>query len=461
MAEGAGAKTVDVLIASPRQDFWDSIQTILQGYYPYKMKFFKSVDEILDSPADDFQPLLSLLDGQGGTEIASEWAQSIKMTFPSTSILVLHASDSGIDFENVKKNGASELMHSSYDREFISDMVLHLAPIDMEGEHIPITALMPVDLRDLEADSEINFDIYVHLPANQKTVLFRKAGAQIDEKMIGKFAQSQQNMYIKKTQMKAFFEYARTMLSARNISVPVSMTEKFQKSKKSIFAIMANFMNSATGDFQEGRRIMAECLSIIESFELTQDRETRSLFNEICRFAGNTRTTYHDAISIAAFAAFFAQLLGFPEEQRKNAALAGLLHNIGLAQIPPSITSKKEAEMSVEEIKTYQTYPDRSVNMVKMKKVSLNPEISAAMGQHREMGNGKGFPQALIAADIEPLSKILILAYHFHRMTALENKIVSCTPNVAIQQIRDNAISGDSIFDLIFAKKLHEKINSL
>src|SRR5690606_18842115 len=119
-----------------------------------------------------------------------------------------------------------------------SDMILELAPVDITGDHIPITALMPVDLRDMEPEMEINFDIYVHLPANRKTVLLRRAGDRVDQKHIEKFRSMSQQMYIKKTQRKEFFEYARTVMSFRNIPIPVSMTEKFHRSKRTIYNCM-------------------------------------------------------------------------------------------------------------------------------------------------------------------------------------------------------------------------------
>lgn len=460
MSAGTSPKTVDVLIGSPRQEFWETIQVILKGYYPYKMRWVKSVEEVLESASEDFNPILALIDGQDGTSAASEWSQSTNMTFGNCKILVLHSSStSGINFEQVKKNGASEIMHMGFDREFISDMVLQLAPIDIEGDHIPITALMPVDIRDLEIDSEINFDVYVHLPANQKTVMFRKAGTQLEGKSIDKFSNMKQNMYIKKTQMKAFFEYARTVLSARNVAIPVSMTEKFQKSKKSIFNIMSNFMNNSTGDFEEGRRILGECQSIIESFDFTTDRTPEDLYAELCRFTGNTRSVYHDAISIAAFAAFFSQITGGDQTARANAALAGLLHNIGIAQVPISAMDKKMATMTESELTEYKAYPERSVNMVKAKKVSLPPEVANAIGQHQELGNGTGFPKALKNDDIEPLSKILVIAYQFHLMTALENRQVSNTPGAAIKAMKDDAISGSGRFDLVLASEIAKKFS--
>ncbi|MBO9666202.1 MAG: hypothetical protein J7501_05260, partial [Bdellovibrio sp.] len=195
-------KTVDVLLGSSNESFLETMKVILKGYYPYKLQLFHSVDAVLETAPENFKPILALIDGSGGTQATIEWVQSTKMNFPDCPLIVLHSSAAPLDFNVVKKNGADEVMHINFDREFISDMVLQLAPIEMEGDNIPITALMPVDLRDIEAGININFDVYVHLPANHRSVVMRRAGDVIDQKQVEKFKNLRQQMYVKKTQMK-------------------------------------------------------------------------------------------------------------------------------------------------------------------------------------------------------------------------------------------------------------------
>ncbi|MEN0060368.1 MAG: HD domain-containing phosphohydrolase [Bdellovibrio sp.] len=453
----ASNATVDVLIGSPRESFWEAIKVALKGYYPYQLKQFHSIDQALDLPEGNFNPILALIDGQDGTVQANEWVQTLKMNWPDCHIIVLHSSAAALDFNIVKKNGADEVMHINFDREFISDMVLQLAPIDMDGDHIPITALMPVDLRDMEPEMNINFDVYVHLPVNHRTVLMRKSGDTVDAKHIEKFLNLKQQMYVKKTQMKEFFEYARTVMSLRNAPFPVSMTEKFHRAKKAIYEIMAQFLNGATTDYQEGRIIYEKCKDIIADFELTKDLTPQETFNEIFRFTGNVRTLYHDCICLSAYAAYFAQLLDWPQDKRENAALAGLLHNIGLSQLPASIGEKTLSEYSAEEMSQYQLYPERSVTMVKSKKVPLAVDISEAIAQHRENSIGTGFPKKLTADHLTDLGKLLGLAYTFHEMTALRDRQQAWSAFQAITQLRDSALSGDGAHDLLMITQIFKK----
>lgn len=450
-------KTVDVIIGSSRSSFGEAIAAVLKGYYPYQLQQFKSVDALLEHPTDNFNPLLALIDGQDGTGPSNEWVQSTKMSFPECHVIVLHSAAAPLDFSVVKKNGADEVMHLNFDREFISDMVLQLAPIDLEGDQIPITALTPVDLRDIEAGVSINFDVYAHLPANHRSVVLRKSGDSIDARHVEKFNSMKQQMYIKKTQRTQFFEYARTVMSMRDVAFPISMTEKFHRSKKAIYEIMTQFLNGAATDYQEGKVIYEKCKSIIADFELTKDLSEKELTDEICRFTGNLRTYYHDCICMSAYAAYFAQLLGWDQKKRESAAIAGLLHNIGLSQLPPTAGDKAFSDLTAEELVEYKRYPERSVNMVKSKKVPLDLEISEAIGQHRENGCGTGFPKKMTAEDISPMGKLMIVTYRFHEMTSLQEGRASATPGQAMNLLKENAISGNGDIDLVTVTTIAKK----
>lgn len=457
----SSGKTVDVLIGSPRDSFWDAVKVILKGYYPYQLKHFHSIDEALEAEASDsFQPILAIIDGQDGTNTTNEWVQATKMNYPDCPVIVLHSALNPLDFNLVKKNGADEIMHINFDREFISDMILQLAPIEIEGDQIPITALMPVDLRDMDAETQINFDVYVHLPANHRSILMRKAGDIVDQRHLDKFKTLKQQLYIKKTQMKPFFEYARTVMSMRNMPYPISMTEKFHRSKKAIYEIIAQFLNGANTDYAEGKVILEKCKAIVADFELTKDLPPQEIFEEIFRFTGNLRTFYHDCICLSAYGAYFAQLLGWPQEKREAAAIAGLLHNIGLAQLPITMGDKAVSTYNPEEMLEYHLYPERSVILIKSKKVPISTDVSEAIGQHRENATGTGFPKKLKAADISEFGKLMAFAYRFHEMTALQEGHNAKAPTLALNELRDDALSGSGEMDLILTTTIVKKFKA-
>ncbi|MFP5519502.1 MAG: HD-GYP domain-containing protein [Bdellovibrionia bacterium] len=447
---------VDILIGSPNQDFFEIIQVVLQGFYPYQFRWLQTAESILSNDYD-FNPVLALIDGRYGTAQANEWTQSTKMTFPNAKIIVLHNGRDLLDFAQVKKNGADEIMHINYDREFIADMVLTMAPIDLEGD-IPVAALLSVDTRDLLEDTELNFDLFIHLPTNQKTIKYKREGSSVEKKVLDRFENANQNMYVKKTQTKQFFEYARTMASMKNMDSPVSATEKLNKSKKFIYEIMSQFMNGSSSDYQEGRIILEKCKEIITEFEFTQAMDPKNILKEVSRFSGHPRSIYNDAINLAAIAALFAQAIEWPLAKCEDAALCGLLHNIGLALLPTSTAGKSYEELTLEDQQEFRMYPERSVIMVKGKKVPLNPEVSEGILMHRERADGTGFPKSLKSEKINEMGKLLGLSYLYLEATSLEKGTRAYTPEAAIKNFKDEALKGNELFDIILTTKLAKKL---
>jgi HD-GYP domain-containing protein (c-di-GMP phosphodiesterase class II) len=181
------------------------------------------------------------------------------------------------------------------------------------------------------------------------------------------------------------------------------------------------------------------------------------IFDEIFRFSGNTRTLYHDCICLSAYAAYFAQLLGWSQEKRESAAIAGLLHNIGLAQLPPTAGNKSLKDFTPEEYAQYILYPERSVNMVKSKKVPLSQEISEGIGQHRENNLGTGFPKKLPADSLSEMGKLMAVAYRFLEMTSLREAATAYPPQQALEKMRQDALNGEGEFDLLMITKLFSK----
>lgn len=453
-------QTLDVLVMSPRGSFLELLKDVLKGYYIYNLHQKKNAEELFDDSSSEISPAVAIIDGQDGTSKTVELAQTTKMTYPDCSLIVLHSAEAPLNFEDLKKQGVETVLHIQYDREFITDTILEMAPIEIIGEDIPITALMPVDLRDIEPGLDINFDVYVHLPANHRSVVLRRTGDILDERQIQKFKNLKQQMYIKKTQKDEFFTFARRVLSLRNSPLPMAMTEKFHRAKADVQKIMNQLLNSAATDYAEGKLIYEKCQGLIAEFDLLVDRSTDELQEEIYRYTNNTRSYYHDSICLAAYGAFFAQLLGWNAEKRQAAALSGLFHNIGLAQMPTSIGNRPVEEYTSSERSEYERYPERSVNLVKAKKVPLSQDISDGILQHRENTIGSGFPKKVAIEDLTPAGKLMAIAYHFMERTSLVEGRKTMSASEALHSLRDEVMSGETPLDLITISQLAKKVRS-
>lgn len=438
---------ISVLVASPSAEFWQHVNVFLEDYKAYNLKWFKTIDEIMEFSDSSFNPALAIVDSVGGTLACAEWVQSTKMTFSNSQLLILYSSEHPVDFSILKKNGADAMMHFNYDQEFFADMVLKMAPVDF-GNNIPVSALSQISADEIEANSEINFDMIIHLPTNHKTVIMRKKGSTIDQNVLDRFEKTKTHMYIKKTEMNQFFEYSRTVQSSRNMENPVTISEKFHKSKQIICELISEFLDLEATDFKTGKIIFERCKNILNEFDLLSDISQQEAWNQLEKFTGNVRSTYHDAINVCIYSAHLATILKLKPEKRESVALAGLLHNIGLSQLPSSTMNKTLESFSPEELASYKKYPERSVFMVKNKKVPLPQDVTRAIEEHREHVDGSGFPMGPEKAEVYELAKIVRLALRIQELTSLNDNNASRTAKSAIELLRDEVVQGKSIHDL-------------
>lgn len=455
---------VDVLVLGPKNFIGTEISKILNGYQPYNLVSFDSIDNLLRASETDVNPQLALVSADKDTNGTCEWVQSTKMTYPHVPIIVLHDSSSLLNHYKAEKNGAKFIMHLFYDREFISDRILQLAPVDMDGDHIPLSALVAIHAEDFEPGTKIDFNLYVHLPSNQKTLLFRRAGSVLDDKAIAKIRTSAgQRVYVRKTQLPLFFKYATSVLKQRNQTDIVCQTEKLQKAKAEIQTIMAYFMDEEDNGYEHGKKILERCDVIINEFGLSQTMNSEQIFFKLVVHNGQEQTIYNDCVNMCAYATLFAKILDMDTAAARSAALAGLLCNIGLAYLPRDLFLKPRNMWTKEEADAYKRYPAESVTLIKKNKVPLDPDIARIIEQHREQTDGSGFPLGHKGTQIHKLAKLLSLAYRFQDLTSLHDDRTAMPPLLAIEQIlKENTLNGKMPFDALMVQAIHAfiKINS-
>jgi response regulator RpfG family c-di-GMP phosphodiesterase len=97
-----------------------------------------------------------------------------------------------------------------------------------------------------------------------------------------------------------------------------------------------------------------------------------------------------------------------PEEDWNLAYNAGLLHDIGMVGLPPSILVKRRTEMIGDEQKQYQSHCIRG-ELILNEIESLWP-VAKIVRQHHEQYNGKGFPEGLQGLQIPIVSQIVAAA---------------------------------------------------
>ncbi len=451
------ARNDTVLYIQAQTDFRSQVEKWTEGISHFSLVPSPPLLTLAESPPADLIPCLILLDGRQEGAVTLEWAQNLKMIF-QCPMIVFYDSQWPLNFMELKKNGADILLHFYYDAEFVVDKILELAPWSGDGPP-PLSVLNPISLEDISSEVHLSFDLFIHLPGNQKTVLVRRVGDQVDDKIIHKAREAKQNLYFKKSELNQFLEYARHSSKKNDSPRTTSFTDRIIRSRNHIQKIITTFSDQSSTDFQVGRSILESCEKIIKDFGITDWKNHDDVLNALTFFSGRQRSYYNDAIALCVLSAGFGSLTKKPQEIVLDLALAGLLHNVGLASLENPQLAPNLENLSDEEKKQYQFYPEKSVQQIKGKRVPLSPRVTDLILQHRESASGQGFPHKTLAEDHDPNSRIIQLAFVVMEQTQLQKDKPANTLTATLQKLEEDALSGRSAHDATTILALKKAIN--
>jgi putative nucleotidyltransferase with HDIG domain len=115
--------------------------------------------------------------------------------------------------------------------------------------------------------------------------------------------------------------------------------------------------------------------------------------------------TYRHCMLVTGFAAEFASILGFSENDQKHLTRGALLHDLGKAQIPCSILNKAGA-LSSAEIDIMRTHSTIGYELLKQQN-DYEPDLLEVVLRHHELLDGSGYPDGLAGSQITDLVRLV------------------------------------------------------
>jgi response regulator RpfG family c-di-GMP phosphodiesterase len=417
----------------------------------------ENVNSFLDSTPAEI-PFVCLVDGRFSESETQEWTQTLKMTYPSVPVFVFYASEVPLNFTHITKNGADRLLHFYFDIEFLNESLFELCTLDF-GSNPPLKALQAIDTNDLSDQIPLNFDLFVHLPHNHKTILLRKIGTTIQDETLQKAKAAGQQLFYSQSQKKQFFEYARTAQTMKNSAEAMTSTERALKFKQQFFEFLSEFFDHQKVDFEAGKKIFALGESMIQNFGLLENLTPEECKALIESRAGRPRSYYDEALNMALYCSLLAFIDGQDLERRLHLGLVGLYHNIGLSKLPVVGFVTQLSLLNPKDLEVFQNYPYSSVEMIKAKKVPLPSLVSDLIMQHQERPDGSGFPKKLTSENLHKDFAYVQLAYEFQNLTALSLNEEKRSPAQAAKKIYEESLAGSRQLNIPLCKKFFELLN--
>lgn len=153
-----------------------------------------------------------------------------------------------------------------------------------------------------------------------------------------------------------------------------------------------------------GKAIDAEaCLPLVEEISASVMRNPGALVS-LARLKSQDEYTFMHSVAVCALMVALARELGFDDDARRAAGLAGLVHDLGKALIPLQVLNKP-GKLSDEEFALMRTHPERGHELLQEGRGASAEALDVCL-HHHERVDGTGYPHRLAQQDLSPLARM-------------------------------------------------------
>ena len=118
---------------------------------------------------------------------------------------------------------------------------------------------------------------------------------------------------------------------------------------------------------------------------------------------------------VAIFAVRIAAGMDLPRSERVRAALAGLVHDVGMVRLPPDL-AQVDRKLRVREREALERHPEEGFTILS----ALGPAyqwLAEVAQQEHEREDGSGYPRGLVRDEIGEIARIVALADIYQSLT--------------------------------------------
>lgn len=144
--------------------------------------------------------------------------------------------------------------------------------------------------------------------------------------------------------------------------------------------------------------------------------------------------TFRHCVNVSVVAAMIAMWLKYPADIINAISLAGLMHDIGKAKLPPELLNKPFRLPPVK-YELYKEHTSLGAEMLKGRP-DIGESIIAGVLEHHERCDGSGYPGQLTAEDIHPYAKIIAIADRYdEELTINLNPDIVVSPYTSLEKV--------------------------
>ncbi|WP_047535520.1 HD-GYP domain-containing protein [Methylotenera sp. N17] len=205
-------------------------------------------------------------------------------------------------------------------------------------------------------------------------------------------------------------------------------------------------------DARLGKVVNVEtAMSLVEEIAASIDRNEGALIS-LVRLKTKDDYTYMHSIAVCAMMTALAKELGLGDTEIRQAGLAGLMHDIGKADVPLDILNKPGA-LTDQEFTTVKLHPEKGHAL--LLKASIGDPVTLDVClHHHEKIDGSGYPKRLKGDQISVFAKMGAVCDVYDAVTSNRPYKVGWEPGMSLQRMAQWKNHFDQIVFKAFVKSI-------
>ncbi|MCB0394808.1 MAG: HD domain-containing protein [Bdellovibrionales bacterium] len=273
---------------------------------------------------------------------------------------------------------------------------------------------------------ELPFNVFVRLGEGKFTKIFKKGDKVDRERFISYQEKGVKELFIHKTERREYIgateRLLRKLASQDNISPEEARQAVEELTEQTIFEIYEDKIFDEHSVRRAGQ--------VVQSYVDNMKKDVRSLAFFISLSRNETYMCRH-SIATAVFALLLAKADTNMNEKLLNIiGMGGLLHDIGMSQLPEGIDDI-DRKLTDEEWDQIKQHPLGSAQMARQVK-SFPTEVITVLLQHHENWDGSGYPRGLKREEIFYPARVVAIADSFSALTTRRGGRSLYTPQDAV-----------------------------
>ncbi|KAB1441629.1 HD-GYP domain-containing protein [Pseudodesulfovibrio senegalensis] len=296
---------------------------------------------------------------------------------------------------------------------------------------------LPIPPEHILPGTRAGFEIY--LKQGQRFVLYAKDNDQLTEEHRSRLgAMGARKVYISAGKEKEHAEYVQKHLARilNDESIPVDVRSETWSNSASRLAEDVYEANLPATVLRKRVQRIRQLIEMSRRFF-----DTPEALKELARFIDCGQQAYNHGIGTMVYALCVMQTFDPDQATMTDMCIGSMLHDIGKATLPATLSEKDPETMTPEEFTAYMTHPVMGVRAGSA--IPLMPEAIHCVLFHHERMDGKGYPSGATEGEIPLTARVTATCNTYDGLTRDQPWRERLTPFEALKRMRDDTGAHD------------------